>query len=53
MPNEQIDIETDGNPETMYEDTTSHERIGFRADDDTSLRNYGKPGEKWDGVPIE
>ncbi|MCS7463366.1 hypothetical protein N0M98_24900 [Paenibacillus doosanensis] len=53
MPNERIEIETDGNPETIYEDTKSHERIGFRADDTTKLRNYGKPNEKLDGVPIE
>ncbi|MFE5317883.1 hypothetical protein ACFQ88_04135 [Paenibacillus sp. NPDC056579] len=53
MPNEQVDRETDGNPQTMYEDTAVHERPGFRVDDETPLRNYGEPGEMEDGVPIE
>jgi hypothetical protein len=29
MPNEKLDIETDENPETIYEDTTGHERTGY------------------------
>ncbi|MBP1156187.1 MULTISPECIES: hypothetical protein [unclassified Paenibacillus] len=52
MPNEKIDKETDGNPETMYEDTRVHERIGFRADDTVPIRNYGQPNEKLDGIDI-
>jgi len=53
MPDDKLDIETDGNPQTMYEDTKAHDRPGFRVDDETPLRNYGEPGESLDGVPIE
>lgn len=33
MPNQKIDIDTDGDPETIYEDTEAHERKGFREED--------------------
>ncbi|MCR8634577.1 MULTISPECIES: hypothetical protein [Paenibacillus] len=33
MPKEKINIETDGNPETVYEDTAAHERTGFMVED--------------------
>jgi hypothetical protein len=33
MPNEKIKIETDGDPEAIYEDTEAHERTGFMVED--------------------
>lgn len=29
MPNEELDVETDGNQKTAYEDLHAHERTGF------------------------
>ncbi|MCZ8521975.1 MULTISPECIES: hypothetical protein [Paenibacillus] len=37
MPYEKLDIETDGNEETMYEDTEAHERTGFAIDEEDRL----------------
>jgi hypothetical protein len=41
MPNDKIDIETDENPETAYEDKSTHERTGFEVD--MSKRTDDKP----------
>lgn len=32
MPNNKIDVETDGNPQTAYEDKSTHDRTGFEVD---------------------
>ncbi|WP_165971977.1 hypothetical protein [Paenibacillus piri] len=39
MPNENIDIETDGNPETIYEDTTEHESTGYTAENSKQIQH--------------
>jgi hypothetical protein len=51
MPNEKIDIETDGNPETIYEDTTEHDRTGYTAENTKQIR-YEDLNEKVDGIEI-
>ncbi|SFM16910.1 hypothetical protein SAMN03159341_11910 [Paenibacillus sp. 1_12] len=38
MPNEKINIETDGDSETIYEDTEAHERTGFMVEDTKQIR---------------
>ncbi|WP_186446086.1 hypothetical protein [Paenibacillus cremeus] len=39
MPNEKIDIETDGDPETIYEDTAAHEHTEeFMVETTTQIR---------------
>ncbi|MCQ6563323.1 hypothetical protein [Paenibacillus mendelii] len=43
MPSDKIDIETDGDPKTIYEDTTAHERSGFILDD---TEQSGKDNKK-------
>ena len=47
MPDEKIKEETDGNPDTMYEDTRAHERKGMMIDDSPSpaLEKDGKIAE--------
>ncbi|UVI27272.1 hypothetical protein [Paenibacillus spongiae] len=43
MPNNKVDVETDGDPQTIYEDTTAHERTGFFLEDTEQLgRNASK-----------
>ncbi|WP_171653522.1 hypothetical protein [Paenibacillus foliorum] len=49
MPNEKIDKETDGNPETVYEDTAAHERTGFMVEDTDQIR-YEDVNEDVDGI---
>lgn len=49
MPQDKLEKETDGNPETVYEDLTSHERDGFRTDDTQEIGDR----EKLDGFSIE
>ncbi|WP_179223714.1 hypothetical protein [Paenibacillus tyrfis] len=49
MPQDKLEKETDGNPETVYEDLESHEREGFRTDDTQEIGDR----EKLDGYSIE
>jgi hypothetical protein len=49
MPNEKINIETDGDPETIYEDTDAHERTGFMVEDTKQIR-YEDENEIEDGI---
>ncbi|GIP37018.1 hypothetical protein J31TS4_02980 [Paenibacillus sp. J31TS4] len=52
MPHDHIEPETDGNPDTIYEDTNAHERLGFRVDDKTQL-NIEEVDERIpDGIDI-
>jgi hypothetical protein len=51
MPNEKLDKETDGNPETAYEDTAPHERLGFRVNETDQIR-YDELNEPVDGIEI-
>jgi hypothetical protein len=44
MPHDKIDEETDGNPETMYEDTTEHDRTGFIVNN--NVQNDSKATQK-------
>ncbi len=50
MPHNKIVDETDGDPNTAYEDTSAHERLGFGADDSEKIgkedRNVNKPDEQ-------
>ncbi|WP_240414871.1 hypothetical protein [Paenibacillus periandrae] len=39
MPNQKIEIETDGDPQTIYEDTDAHERTGFMVEDTKQIRD--------------
>lgn len=45
--------ETDGNPETLYEDTKGHERTGFRVDDNDLLIFDQQTQKIPDGYDIE
>jgi hypothetical protein len=45
LPNEKIDKETDKNPDSDYEDTNSHERVGLRADDTKKIQKPIKGGQ--------
>ncbi|WP_237712795.1 hypothetical protein, partial [Paenibacillus elgii] len=49
MPQDKLEKETDGNPETVYEDLESHERDGFRTDDTQEIGD----SEKLDGYSLE
>ncbi|MDF2962880.1 MAG: hypothetical protein K0S39_4615 [Paenibacillus sp.] len=51
MPNDKIDIETDGNPETVYEDTTGHDPTGYTADNTKQIR-YEDLNEPVDAIEI-
>lgn len=51
MPNEPIDIETDGNPQTVYEDTSEHDPTGYTASNTKQIR-YEELNEPVDGVDI-
>jgi hypothetical protein len=50
LPKEKLDIETDRNPSTAYEDTAPHERVGVRADDTKPLSSNGNPNDKVDNI---
>jgi hypothetical protein len=52
MPDDKVDKETDGNPNTEYEDTEAHPRLGFRVDDKTRDRKYEQPNEESDRIDI-
>jgi hypothetical protein len=53
MPNNKIVDETDGDPNTAYEDTTAHERLGFGVDDSEKIgkedRNVNQSDEQTNG----
>lgn len=51
MPNEKIDIETDGNPETIYEDTAIHEETGYTPDNSKQIK-YEQLNEPVDGIEV-
>jgi hypothetical protein len=50
LPYEKLDIETDRDPGTDYEDTTPHRRVGLRADDSKPLNSNGQPMDKVDDI---
>ncbi|MFH5185816.1 hypothetical protein ACHHV8_25940 [Paenibacillus sp. TAB 01] len=51
MPNDEIKVETDGNPETVYEDTAPHERLGFREEVTDQIR-YDDLNDFVDGIDV-
>jgi hypothetical protein len=50
MPNDQFRDETDGDPNTVYEDTEVHDergdRTGFYMNDDEKMRTESKPPQQ-------
>ncbi|MBD0379238.1 hypothetical protein [Paenibacillus sedimenti] len=42
MPNNKIEKETDGNPLTIYEDLSVHERRGYKRDESQKSENDEK-----------
>jgi len=51
MPNEKIEIETDGDPETIYEDTTAHNETGYTSENSKQI-SYVELNEPVDGIEI-
>lgn len=43
MPDERLEKETDGNPDTLYEDVDKHERLGFFVNDSEELSKDASP----------
>lgn len=43
MPDEHLEKETDGNPDTQYEDLAKHERLGFFVNDSEELSKDAEP----------
>jgi hypothetical protein len=50
LPKEKLEIETDRNPSSAFEDTAPHERVGIRADDSKPLSSNRNPDDKVDNI---